>query len=126
MNEQEKTTIKNLIKAIQSNTDDINIRLSNGQNAYQPMINLQYINDELQEVKSLLTNIIHKNMTLEELRAKIRKIEKVAHDDERAHSMEDYLQTEVLKEIANGNPEYQQLAQEVLKTSKISFARWYA
>lgn len=65
-------------------------------------------------------------MTLKELKKRIKMIQEIAHDDEAAHSMEDDLRDEVLREIAKGSAEACQLAKEVLKTSKIDFARWCA
>ena len=65
-------------------------------------------------------------MTLDELKAKIRLIRKRSCDDACAHGMEDNLREEVLKEIANGAKNGQELAIEVLKTSDIDFCRWCA
>lgn len=66
-------------------------------------------------------------MTLEELKKRIEEeIKGEQHDDERAHGNEDDLRHEVLEAIANGVPNAQELALEVLKTSKIDFSRWCA
>jgi hypothetical protein len=65
-------------------------------------------------------------MTLKELKEEIKKLEAIKGDDELAHSKEDGLREQVLKEIAKGNPESQKLAREVLKTSSIDFGRWCA
>jgi len=65
-------------------------------------------------------------MTLKELKEKIKRLENMKDDNEIAHLLEDDLREIVLKEITKGNPEGQKLAEEVLKTSKINFTRWYA
>ena len=47
-------------------------------------------------------------------------------DDEIAHSFEDDLREKVLEDIANGAENPQELAREVLETSKVHFERWCA
>ena len=64
-------------------------------------------------------------MTIKELKIQIKELKKLAHNFEASHEFEDNLREKVLKEIAAGNPNSQELAQEVLKTSNINFARWY-
>lgn len=59
-------------------------------------------------------------MTVKEVKARIEEIIKVSEDDERAHGLEDQLWEQVLEELSATNP----IAEEALKTRRISFARW--
>ena len=65
-------------------------------------------------------------MDMKKLKKDIEELMRLSHDDEAAHSFEDGLREDVLMEIAEGNPEGQEMAKEVLKTSEIIFARWCA
>lgn len=65
-------------------------------------------------------------MTPEEVMARVEEINKVAEDDERAHSLEDDLRQDVLEAIADGAPNAKELARTALLTSEIEFARWCA
>jgi len=68
-----------------------------------------------------------KNIDL--IKNSVRELKKMRDDDESAHSFEDELRGSVLKDIASGKyskKECQEFAREVLKTSKIDFARWCA
>lgn len=66
-------------------------------------------------------------MTIDEIKARVENIRKVAHDDERAHCEEDDLHREVLAAIADGSAEDPAAwAEAALETRSISFARWCA
>ena len=62
-------------------------------------------------------------MTIEDVKERIQKIKDVKDDYEKAHSREDELWRDVLREIAKGSPNSQGLAEAVLKTRWIRFAR---
>ncbi len=66
------------------------------------------------------------NMTVDEVKERVRQIDASKGDDEGAHSMEDTLRADVLKAIADGAPNAAALAAEALKTMNIDFARWCA
>ncbi len=70
-------------------------------------------------------------MTAEYVKQKVAEIAALRGDDERAHSREDALFVEVLREIAKGEiagfpdkAEPWELAQEALRTLDIEFSRW--
>lgn len=65
-------------------------------------------------------------MTIEEVCNIVATIETVAHDDEKAHGMEDALYEAVLKAIADNTPNAALLAHYALKTKDIDFARYCA
>lgn len=69
-------------------------------------------------------------ITWAHIRDRLKHIKALAGDPEAAHSEEDDLWFEVLKEIAEGYleelGEARQLAQEAIKSRDIEFARWYA
>ena len=65
-------------------------------------------------------------MTVEEVRAWVEEIRITAHDDEKAHGMEDALHQEVLRAVAENAPNAAALAAEALKTRDIDFYRWCA
>jgi len=65
-------------------------------------------------------------MTECEIMSRVNKIEAVAGDDERAHSMEDSLYEDVLRYMATLNHECSRLAVAALKTKEIDFERWCA
>jgi hypothetical protein len=65
-------------------------------------------------------------MTINEVRARVAKIESVKHDDEVAHDLEDALHLEVLEAIARGSKNAKALAVEALKSRTIEFQRWTA
>jgi hypothetical protein len=62
-------------------------------------------------------------MNIEQLQLRLSQIEAVRGDDERAHVMADALLFEVLREIAAGTCDAQQLAAEAIKVSAIKFQR---
>lgn len=66
-------------------------------------------------------------MRLEEVIERVNSIARIAWDDESAHSKEDALYEDVLREIAKGAiwnaPD---LATAALKTKDIAFERWCA
>lgn len=65
--------------------------------------------------------------SLETIESQVRQISEVAlTDDESAHMMEDTLFQTVLKAIAGGCKDPQQLAQAALKSKDAAFHRWYA
>jgi hypothetical protein len=62
-------------------------------------------------------------MTEQDTRNRVTEIEDNKHDDEAAHSLEDKLYLDVLRQLAEqGNT----LAAEAIKASDIEFARWCA
>lgn len=65
-------------------------------------------------------------MDFKEVKRKVADIDACKGDFEGAHEMEDDLYEGVLKEVAAGNPESKEMAQEALKTKKIYFARYCA
>lgn len=65
-------------------------------------------------------------ITADEARSILGDIRRMAHDDERAHSREDYLRARVLAAIAQGAPNAAELAHIALATSDIRFERWCA
>lgn len=65
-------------------------------------------------------------MSPEDVRTRVAQIERMAMDDEAAHSAEDALHRDVLDAIANGAPDAEALAREALDTLSMSFARWCA
>ena len=68
-------------------------------------------------------------MTVEEVLREVEEIRSIASDNEVAHSAEDSLWWNVLKDIAFGDHDrvqMQELAAAALKTTKIHFARWCA
>lgn len=70
---------------------------------------------------------LKKKLTTVEVNKRVEAIKAIAYDDEGAHAMEDTLWQEVLEAIANGLCDHPgDLADAVLKTTSIKFARWYA
>jgi hypothetical protein len=68
-------------------------------------------------------------MTVEEAQARVEEIRELStHSDEGAHSKEDQLYRDVLKAIASGQniSSPADLAQAVLVTEDMEFARWCA
>lgn len=66
-------------------------------------------------------------MTKDEVLKRVKEIEKSGEtDDEAAHSEEDELRTDVLKAIASGCENAQELAETALLTEEMDFARWCA
>ena len=66
-------------------------------------------------------------MTPESVREEIDRIRAVAHDDERAHGMEDDLLWQFVVWCANtGTPEVRAVANEVLSSQPLPFSRWCA
>ena len=73
-------------------------------------------------------------MRVEEVEKRVAEIRACAGDDETAHSMEDELHQDVLREIArqgrepggDGSSSPFALAEAALKTLEIEFARWCA
>lgn len=65
--------------------------------------------------------------TVKEIEHRLSEIRAVAHDDERAHALEDALFIDVLTEIMNrfGGPT-SRLAWIALKSRDIDFSRWTA
>ncbi len=62
-------------------------------------------------------------MTIEDVKKRIAAIREVKGDYEKAHSREDELWCDVLRAISKGADNAQELAQEVLKSRRIQFAR---
>ena len=66
-------------------------------------------------------------MTLDEVKAWVAKIDAGKDDDEGAHCGEDDLHEAFIRHVAEvGDPALREMANEVLKTGDISFARWHA
>ena len=66
-------------------------------------------------------------MTVADVDREIEGLRQLAHDAERAHAREDALRVLVLTAIADGRADDPVgIARAVLRTSEISFARWYA
>lgn len=65
-------------------------------------------------------------MTLEDARRVLEWIEAHQYDDAAAHSTEDALWARVLRAIAAGAVNGQELAAEALKSQEIGFSRWGA
>ncbi len=65
-------------------------------------------------------------ITPEGVRQLLSDIEKVGNDPEEAHSMEDTLFVLVLRSIADGSEDAQELAQLALKSLDFDFERWCA
>ena len=66
-------------------------------------------------------------MTIDEVRKTILEINEVRRDDERAHSREDDLHTDVLRAISAGTAENpREMARLALTTEAIEFHRWCA
>lgn len=65
-------------------------------------------------------------MTLDQVRARVAEVRALASDDEAAHSAEDDLRAVVLRAIADGAADPQELARIVLGTSAIEFSTWCA
>lgn len=63
-------------------------------------------------------------MTTIDVAVRLAEIERVAHYDcELAHSLEDELFVDVLRDIANGHPDSFGLARKALESTQIDFAR---
>lgn len=65
-------------------------------------------------------------MTKEEIQKRIEFIVSKDGDDEVQHAREDSLRREFLRFIADNSPEYGELANLVLSTDTLEFARWCA
>lgn len=65
-------------------------------------------------------------MDIKQVKDLVEYIKTIAHDDERAHSMEDALHEDVLTAISCGATNGIELATEALKTKEIQFNRWCA
>jgi hypothetical protein len=68
-------------------------------------------------------------MTIETIKAEVKRIEGLSWDSEVAHGREDDLHQAVLANIADGTLEGctpAEAAREALKSTNISFARWCA
>jgi hypothetical protein len=65
-------------------------------------------------------------VTTKEAIKRIEEIKAIAGDDERAHGEEDEFRGDVLRAIADGAPNTQELARLALTTGEIDFQRWCA
>ncbi len=65
-------------------------------------------------------------MKVSQVLARIEAIKSLAGDCEAAHSEEDKLHVDVLREIAKGGMFAEELAKAALRTLDIEFERWYA
>ena len=65
--------------------------------------------------------------TIKQIKDAVSEIADLAkHDTERAHAMEAALLKEVLRVIAQGVPDAQELAAEAIKACEIDYERWFA
>lgn len=68
-----------------------------------------------------------KNMTLEEIKNRVKEISDMAGDSEAAHSMEDSLMRDFISHVsAVADKELADMACEVMLTENIAFSRWCA
>lgn len=65
-------------------------------------------------------------MTIEQVLDRIKELEGRLDDDEKAHAYEDKFHHDVLKAIAAGAENAQELAGLALKTLELKFERWCA
>jgi len=66
-------------------------------------------------------------LTNEEIKVRVEQIREVAHDDEHAHGLEDFLWRDVLEAISKNQVESPSTAAFLaLRTREIEFARWRA
>lgn len=65
-------------------------------------------------------------MTLDEITKRVAMIWETRGDAEIAHSEEDRLYLDVLRAIAEGEPEAQAFAVVALTVSRMDFPRWHA
>jgi hypothetical protein len=66
-------------------------------------------------------------MTVQDVRNWVRRIARMAHDDEGAHSEEDHLFVTLLTHIAEGRcPEPEKCAKAAIRSRMINFSRWCA
>ena len=65
-------------------------------------------------------------MTTRDIQIWLEEIQASVGDDERAHGLEDALFVAVLRAIAEGSPNAQELAKEALIITKFGFERWCA
>jgi len=65
-------------------------------------------------------------MNIKEIEVELDRIKKAKGDQETAHLLEDDLWHDVLKAIADGADNPQELAVKCLETDAIKFDRWYA
>jgi hypothetical protein len=67
-------------------------------------------------------------MTLYDIKLRVLVIENLSKfDDEGAHSREDELREDFIKYVAaHGDKKLKEMAEEILKTSDMDFARWCA
>ena len=79
------------------------------------------------KVREALGEVEQTEMTIADVAERVKKIAAIGNaDPEAAHSMEDDLYKDVLREIASGNGQSQELAYEALEAAKIEFPRWCA
>jgi len=69
-------------------------------------------------------------MDIQEIKKRIKAIEKVKDDDEHAHILEDRLYYKFVAAIIKGKynsiDQIREIAQEIRKVRKIDFDRWHA
>lgn len=69
-------------------------------------------------------------MNIEQCKRAVECVRRIATtgicDNELAHKVADHVQRNVLRSIAQGEPNAAELAREALKTEEIKFTRWYA
>ena len=65
-------------------------------------------------------------MTHDEAKQRVQAIRDAAGDDESAHGMEDQLYLDFVRHVASHEGPHRAIAEEILKTGEIDFARWCA
>lgn len=65
-------------------------------------------------------------MNLQEIKDRVKYIQSVSYDDEKAHAEEDALREDFIKYLAERKDRVGQKAKEILKTSSMLFRRWCA
>lgn len=65
-------------------------------------------------------------MNIEKVAERLDEIRRYAYDDEKAHSLEDDLRSDVLRAVADGHPDSAALAKLALTSALIPFKRWCA
>ncbi len=65
-------------------------------------------------------------MTHDEARKAVEHIIEIAGDDEAAHSAEDKLYADFVHYVASQEGPHRAIAEEILRTENINFARWCA
>jgi len=65
-------------------------------------------------------------MNLKEIKDAVKYIDAIKGDDEAAHSKEDALYHDFIRELSKRKDRVGAFAKEIIKTEKIQFSRWCA